>query len=208
MPKDFENKYDFSNHIRKVLKQVHPDTGINSHAMININNMMHHVADKLIKRLDTLKGNRSVLNSRDVQYSVRMEIPAELGRHAVSELNKAVTRYTSTESGDRNNRVTRTQRAGLVFPPALVENILRDKMSYNRLGATAPVAMAGVLEYLAAEILELSGNSARDNNRTRITPRDVMLGIRNDGELDRLFDGVTNGGVLQNIHSVLLPRKN
>ncbi|CAO2595429.1 Histone H2A type 1-E [Lemmus lemmus] len=104
---------------------------------------------------------------------------------------------------------TRSSRAGLQFPVGRVHRLLRKGNYAERVGAGAPVYLAAVLEYLTAEILELAGNAARDNKKTRIIPRHLQLAIRNDEELNKLLGRVTiaQGGVLPNIQAVLLPKK-
>ncbi|XP_064475628.1 histone H2A-like [Ornithodoros turicata] len=104
---------------------------------------------------------------------------------------------------------TRSSRAGLQFPVGRIHRFLRKGNYAERVGAGAPVYLAAVLEYLAAEVLELAGNAARDNKKTRIIPRHPQLAIRNDEELNKLLSGVTiaQGGVLPNIQAVLLPKK-
>ncbi|XP_040451328.1 histone H2A-IV-like [Falco naumanni] len=104
---------------------------------------------------------------------------------------------------------SRSSRAGLQFPVGRVHRLLRKGNYAERVGAGAPVYLAAVLEYLTAEILELAGNAARDNKKTRIIPRHLQLAIRNDEELNKLLGKVTiaQGGVLPNIQAVLLPKK-
>ncbi|XP_030513225.1 probable histone H2A.3 [Rhodamnia argentea] len=104
---------------------------------------------------------------------------------------------------------SRSSKAGLQFPVGRVARFLRTGKYADRLGAGAPVYLAAVLEYLAAEVLELAGNAARDNKKTRVAPRHIQLAVRNDEELGRLLGAVTiaNGGVLPNIHNTLLPKK-
>uniref|UniRef100_A0A3Q1CAX4 Histone H2A n=1 Tax=Amphiprion ocellaris TaxID=80972 RepID=A0A3Q1CAX4_AMPOC len=113
---------------------------------------------------------------------------------------------------------SRSSRAGLQFPVGRVHRLLRKESARSRtsqlyyaerVGAGAPVYLAAVLEYLTAEILELAGNAARDNKKTRIIPRHLQLAVRNDEELNKLLGGVTiaQGGVLPNIQAVLLPKK-
>ncbi|XP_071955900.1 histone H2A-like [Antedon mediterranea] len=104
---------------------------------------------------------------------------------------------------------SRSSRAGLQFPVGGVHRCLRKGNYASRVGVGAPVYMAAVLEYLTAEILELAGNAARDNKKSRIIPRHLQLVIRNDEELHRLLGSLTiaQGSVLPNIQAVLLPKK-
>ena len=103
---------------------------------------------------------------------------------------------------------SRSSKAGLQFPVGRMGRYLKKGKYATRVGAGAPVYLAAILEYLTAEILELAGNAARDNKKTRINPRHIQLAVRNDEELNKLFGGVTiaQGGVLPNIHSVLVPK--
>ena len=112
-------------------------------------------------------------------------------------------------AGKAGKSITRSARAGLQFPVGRLNRFLRDGRYAARIGGGAPVYLAAVLEYLAAEILELAGNAARDNKKSRIVPRHITLAVKNDEELNRLLGGVTiaSGGVLPNIHAVLLPKK-
>jgi histone H2A len=88
-----------------------------------------------------------------------------------------------------------------------VHRLLRKGNYAERVGAGAPVYPAAVLECL--EILELAGNVARDNKKTRIIPGHLQLAIHNDQKLNKLLGLVTiaQGGVLPNIQAVLLPKK-
>ncbi|CAG8770265.1 15381_t:CDS:2, partial [Acaulospora colombiana] len=95
---------------------------------------------------------------------------------------KASTGPAATDKG-----ASRSSRAGLQFPVGRIHRMLKRGNYAQRVGAGAPVYLAAVLEYLAAEILELAGNAARDNKKQRIVPRHLQLAIRNDEELNKLL---------------------
>ena len=107
-------------------------------------------------------------------------------------------------SSDATKAQSRSAKAGLQFPVGRVHRLLKRGNYAQRVGAGAPgtfvrcilvavltclfiVYLAAVLEYLAAEILELAGNAARDNKKQRIVPRHLQLAIRNDEEYVRAF---------------------
>ncbi|XP_062084795.1 histone H2A.1-like [Humulus lupulus] len=122
---------------------------------------------------------------------------------------KATKGAGGRRGGDRKKSVTKSVKAGLQFPVGRIARFLKKGRYAQRTGTGAPVYLAAVLEYLAAEVLELAGNAARDNKKNRINPRHVQLAVRNDEELGKLLHGVTiaSGGVLPNINPVLLPKK-
>ena len=104
---------------------------------------------------------------------------------------------------------SRAMRAGLQFPVGRLARFLKQGRYSSRVGAGAPVYLAAVLEYLAAEVLELAGNAAKDSKKSRIVPRHIQLAVRNDEELAKLMrnTAIAAGGVLPNIHVALIPTR-
>ncbi|TRZ00578.1 hypothetical protein DNTS_004500 [Danionella cerebrum] len=158
-------------------------------------------------------------NIRDWLLVLKRRAPAESFKsHDPCPASALISAYQQLDSMSGRGKTggkarakakTRSSRAGLQFPVGRVHRLLRKGNYGERVGAGAPVYLAAVLEYLTAEILELAGNAARDNKKTRIIPRHLQLAVRNDEELNKLLGGVTiaQGGVLPNIQAVLLPKK-
>lgn len=88
----------FSVYIYRVLKQVHPDTGISSKAMSIMNSFVMDIFERLASEASKLTqySNTKTLTSREIQTAVRLILPGELSKHAVSEGTKAVTKYGSS----------------------------------------------------------------------------------------------------------------
>ncbi|XP_064467937.1 histone H2B-like, partial [Ornithodoros turicata] len=93
-------KESFSIYIYKVLKQVHPDTGVSSKAMSIMNSFVNDTFERIAaesSRLAHYNKRVSPITSWEIQTAVRLLLPGELAKHAVSEGTKAVTKYTSSK---------------------------------------------------------------------------------------------------------------
>jgi histone H2A len=109
-----------------------------------------------------------------------------------------------------SKQTSRSSRAGLNFPVGRIARFLKEGRYAQRVGAGAAVYLAAVLEYLTAELLELSGNNAKLMKRSRIIPRNIFLSVKEDAELDQLLgDAViaSGGSTVFNINPFLLKKK-
>ena len=97
--KSKKRKESYAIYIYKVLKQVHPDTGVSSKAMSIMNSFVNDLFERIAAEASRLAhyNKRSTITSREIQTAVRLLLPGELAKHAVSEGTKAVTKYTSSK---------------------------------------------------------------------------------------------------------------
>ena len=117
------------------------------------------------------------------------------------------------------SRRSKSKRAGVCFPVTAVQKKLKKRHGHGgRVSNKAAVYLCGVMEYLAAEVLELAGNEAEGKNKKRITPRHIFLAVANDAELSNILNGngyaekhiqettILESGRLPNINSAFLPK--
>ena len=174
----------FKIYIKKVLKQVHPDTGITSAAISYIEDILEQILKSLINTSSRLLRSKKLhtIDSRDIQSAVMIIIPGNLSKHAVSEATKAISKYMSPSKKEKSQSI----KAGLIFPVGRIKTLIK-KISCNRISKNTPVYTAAVLEYLAAELLELAGNEARNQRKKRVQIEHINKTIENDEELKELF---------------------
>ena len=84
-------------------------------------------------------------------------------------------------------KVPQSVKAGTKFPVGRIAKFCKQGNYSERIGAGAPVILAAVLEYLCAEVIEFSANEAKKEKKSRIAPRHLMLAIKRDEELHKLF---------------------
>ncbi|XP_039512623.1 uncharacterized protein LOC120468049 [Pimephales promelas] len=197
-------KLPFQRLVREIAQDFKTDLRFQSSAVMALQESSEAYLVGLFEdtNLCAIHAKRVTIMPKDIQLARRIRGERALHVFKMSGRGK-------TGGKARAKAKTRSSRAGLQFPVGRVHRLLRKGNYGERVGAGAPVYLAAVLEYLTAEILELAGNAARDNKKTRIIPRHLQLAVRNDEELNKLLGRVTiaQGGVLPNIQAVLLPKK-
>ncbi|KAI0374943.1 histone-fold-containing protein [Pilatotrama ljubarskyi] len=92
-------KETWSSYVYKVLKQVHPDTGISNKAMAILNSFVNDIFERIATEASKLSSysKKSTISSREIQTAVRLILPGELAKHAISEGTKSVTKFSSSQ---------------------------------------------------------------------------------------------------------------
>jgi histone H2A len=202
---------NFKNYIPTILNDVNPSNQISASTKDVVNSLLNKIGNKISNEavfLTTHCGGKTVTR-RAMTASVRLTLTNEIGKHAISEALKACQKYENSDTGSKSNPTTAAKRARLVLPPSRARNLIEHNSPKGiKISQLAGVYLAGVLEYLTAEIMELAGNVAHDNRKSTITSRHLHLAVRLDDELNTIFGntGIAGSGVIPNIHHVLLQK--
>jgi len=208
-----ECKFDI--YIKQMLKVVHKDVKIQQISINILNTMLCSLAKRIIQGACDLTNlnNKKTITSREIKTSIQIIMSKTLALHAMSEGIRAITVYNNYSPTKK--KTSRSHQAKLRFSVSKIERLIsnyRYKKNW-RIGSSSAIYLTATLEYITVEILELSGNAAFDARRANydrpliLTPNHIMLAIRNDEELNKLFSGfILGAGRLPNIHAALLPQ--
>ncbi|XP_073292179.1 histone H2AX-like [Primulina huaijiensis] len=119
-----------------------------------------------------------------------------------------VATIKASEGKSKARPRSRSERAGLEFPVGRIKRYMKEGKYANRIGAGSTVYLAAVMEYLAAEVLELAGDQAKREKKNRITPSHIRFAVTADEELRGLCGGAMfpSASAPPNIHGDLLPK--
>jgi histone H3/H4 len=219
-------KIDFSHWIKFLLKRAHGGVVFSTDACSQINFILNTLAIMLIQEARSFASlnNEETITPKHLEYAIKEVMPADLAKHALKIATDSLTKNPDPTNPDGV--------ASRLFPASKVHTLLKGciKMDIvehktatgtrrvlktggcaNRVSKDSSVYLAAVLEYMTEEYLELTTWSARDDNRKRITARDLQKVIENDEQLKdlkaKMGVDILGGGVMPHIYTALLPKK-
>lgn len=220
--KQHRSKPTMATYVHRVLKALQANTSISGKALGTLNAMVEAVAAELARRTHSLVQSKTI-TARDVETACRTLFPTALADAALAAANDAVTKYgdaleaakaakpgapeaanapAAEGDGAKSPKVSRQARAKLLLSVSLMEHMLRG--SACRVGSTAPVFLAAVLESLVGAVVNAAAAATQEAGVTRINRRFLNLAVANNADLAELFNRrvhvvVPDGGVIPGV---------
>ena len=202
----------FEIYILKVLKQVSTRNSITLNAKEQLNSILCNLTKIICDKCHDLTeiSRKKTISKKEVLNALLLIIPGELGQNSILEGSKSVDVFGNNNANEKSSR---QDKAGILFPPFITEKFLRRFGSSSlMITKTAPICLAAAIEYMTAEMLELASGFAINDKRVRINVRDLELGIRNDEELRKFFAEQNllfiGAGSIPFIHPMIIKAKN
>ncbi|KAI9528669.1 hypothetical protein NQZ68_018907 [Dissostichus eleginoides] len=193
-------KESYAIYVYKVMKQVHPDTGISSKAMGIMNCFVSDIFERIAGEASRLAhyNKRSTITSREIQTAVRLLLPGELAKHAVSEGTKAVTKYTSSNGrgkggkglgkggAKRHRKVLRDNIQGITKPA--IRRLAR-RGGVKRISGLIYEETRGVLKVFLENVIRDAVTYTEHAKRKTVTAMDVVYALKRQGRTLYGFGG-------------------
>ena len=206
------SKPSMATYVHRVLKSLHANVSISSKALGTLNAMVQTVAQELSRRTHGVLQSKTVA-VRDVHAACRTLFPTALAEKSVEAAYDAVSQFSCALEAakdkekpeaetDKVPKVSRQARAKLLVSVSLMEHLLRNGAC--RVGSTAPVFLAAVLEHLVTCVVNAAVATTRDAGVTRVNRRYLNLAVSNHADLSELFNVrvhvvVPDGGVIPGV---------
>lgn len=200
----------FETYISKLLKTLASEHGITSNAKQQLNSAICIIAKEIacVSMHLTTVSKKKTMSEKEVANAIKLIFSGTLAETASRQAEESLEKFKC----DNGKHSSRQNKAGILFPPSISEKFLRN-FGFSKIMVTksAPIYFAAVLEHLTMDMLTNASRMAKENNRVRITIRDLELTVRTDKELAKLFEkcnlSFIGGGVVPRIHEALLNKK-
>ena len=189
----------------RILKSIDNQYGITSNARQQLNTALYIIATAFVAVINTLTeiSGKKTISVKEIKNSCNILVTGELQKSAILLADNCIIKYNENLSGGKNHR------AGVFFPPSLVEKFLRK--GGKIITEESPIYFAAILEEITTKLLYAAIENAKKSNHLRLTVRDLELGKQNQGCIASLFDkcklSFLGGGVKPFIHPSLLNKK-
>jgi histone H3/H4 len=200
----------FETYISKVLKSITTSNGITANAKQQLNSAICVIAQFLATKAThlTIISKKKTMSVKEISNSIKLSTTVNFSNLAIKHAEDSVETFLNVDT----KHSSRQKKAGILFPPSISEKFLRNfGFSKIMITRTAPVYFASILEFIVFDILSLSTKMAIDNNRSRITIRDLEMSVRTNKDMCHLFENCKlnfiGGGVVPQIHESLLNKK-
>lgn len=193
-------------YIYRLLKSLHPKTGLSGSALKTLNNMSRINVERMMTNINNLMigTKKKTISSYEVNSSVRLTLPRAIANDVLTKSTSAVEQYLQRKQERKEEKEvdenlkpeSRSTVAGLVFPITRIQNLMMTLSTSTRKTDTAAVSMTAVCEYIMTDVLNNSAKIAIGEKRVRITPSHIMKAVESNVNLREFYrNSIFAGGV-------------
>jgi histone H3/H4 len=181
---------NFKRYIRALLKNINEDIGLQDDTASTLNRIVEILITKIMNSVNetllALLPNRKTLTSKEIIAAIELSFPVEIATPTIKFVTSTIENYDKTN----------TDSLKLVFSVPRIRHMIAARTLANRKSAIANIALTAAIEHIITIILTQSASFTDNASLKRITPRHVLLGIKNENGLNGLFaDTIFSGGV-------------